>query len=406
MTQLSDIFDPMLLQNEIAAGYVKANRHPTLPLTIYTYARECQYEGRWNAVTTQCRGLIADDLSRIVARPFPKFFNVGEHGVREYAPPLPVEPFEVYSKMDGSLGIIFMYQDYWYVASKGSFISEQAQWAQRQIDSHYDRLSGVDPDLTYCVEIIYPENRIVVNYGDWAEMFLLAAFRKDGTEVHVDEVEPYWYLGDVVTRHKGIDNLAQLLEHTTNNRHLDGSTATGTDAEGFVLRFQSGVRAKAKFTEYVRLHRLLTGITERDIWRAWVFDDLVPLNLSVPELARTLKCSEDEVVAMIVSPEGAVATIIEGCPDEFDAWVKGVTAELQRKYDEQDVMTEVIFDTISKRVGTADRGTFARELDKWYGHLKTAKSSCFAILDGKPYAPLIWRSLYPAASTPFKEDDQ
>ena len=103
MTVLADVLDPDALSAEIEAGYVKANRHPKFPLTIYTYTRDCQHEGRWNAITTVCRGLIADDAGNIIARPFGKFFNYGEHGVRDYAPPLPIEPFEVYEKLDGSL---------------------------------------------------------------------------------------------------------------------------------------------------------------------------------------------------------------------------------------------------------------------------------------------------------------
>ncbi len=36
---------------------------------------------------------------------------------------------------------------------------------------------------------------------------------------------------------------------------------------------------------------------------------------------------------------------------------------------------------------------------------KTMRAAVFALLDGKQSAPIIWRSLYPAASKSFKEDD-
>ena len=45
MTVLQEIINPGALESEIAEGYVKATRHPFLPMTIYTYTRACQYEG-------------------------------------------------------------------------------------------------------------------------------------------------------------------------------------------------------------------------------------------------------------------------------------------------------------------------------------------------------------------------
>ena len=114
MVKLAEVLDVGDLANEVERGYVKRGSHPTLPLDIYTYTRSCQYEGRWNDVTTFCRGLIVDNVTdEVVARPLSKFFNYGEHGVREYAPPLELEPFEVYEKMDGSLAILFHYNEQW-----------------------------------------------------------------------------------------------------------------------------------------------------------------------------------------------------------------------------------------------------------------------------------------------------
>ncbi|WP_206305564.1 phosphatase domain-containing protein [Actinacidiphila soli] len=64
---------------------------------------------------------------------------------------------------------------------QGNFISEQPQWAQAVLDGA--DLSGLDPELTYLAEAIYPENRIVVDHGQRKELVLLAAYRPaDGTE--------------------------------------------------------------------------------------------------------------------------------------------------------------------------------------------------------------------------------
>ncbi|MDX2863091.1 polynucleotide kinase, partial [Streptomyces scabiei] len=78
--QLSDLFSLRDLETAIVAGHVTRKAHPSLPISILTYTRTCQYERVWNRVTTRCRGLVADDTTgEIVALPLPKFFNVGEH---------------------------------------------------------------------------------------------------------------------------------------------------------------------------------------------------------------------------------------------------------------------------------------------------------------------------------------
>lgn len=410
MTTLSDVLDRDLLAAEVEAAYVKRNRHPSLPISIYAYSRACQYEGRWNEVTRQCRGLIVDDDENIVARPFAKFFNVGEHeSDREYADPLPIEAFRVYEKVDGSLGILFNFQGEWIIASKGSFISDQARWANKRLAKQDPAdLDLLNTAVTYCAEIVYPENRIVVNYGDRLDFVLLGGFFADGIEVPLENMAPTWKLGSVVTTYGGGDSaahLAKIMELTASNKQVNQLLADGTNAEGYVIRFESGIRAKAKFAEYVRLHRLLTGVTERDIWRALAFDALAKLELAPKALAQSIKCSVDEVAKMAAAPNGAMATIVDGTPDEFDAWVTKVSSGLTEQATNLAEAGVKTFYKLREDVGTEDRGTFARALQA-YTTDKRVQSICFSMLDDRPFDPFIWHSLYPAASTPFKEDDE
>ena len=58
-------------------GLVYKQVHPTLPLTIWNYSEKVQYEGLWNDVTLQTRGLVTDDKGNIVARPFKKILQYG-----------------------------------------------------------------------------------------------------------------------------------------------------------------------------------------------------------------------------------------------------------------------------------------------------------------------------------------
>jgi hypothetical protein len=55
----------------------------------------------------------APATKRIVATPFPKFFNAGEHNGT-----IPALPFEVFEKVDGSLGILYHFDGAWGASTK------------------------------------------------------------------------------------------------------------------------------------------------------------------------------------------------------------------------------------------------------------------------------------------------
>lgn len=135
------------LDELISNGYITKRKHPAARLFIYNYTARAQYSDDWNEATLTCRGLITDGEGNIVSRPFKKFFNLDQ------VQTLPDEPFQVFDKLDGSLGILFWIDDKPYLASRGSFISEQAVEANK-ILATLDT-SVLDKSYTYLFEIIY-----------------------------------------------------------------------------------------------------------------------------------------------------------------------------------------------------------------------------------------------------------
>ncbi|MGW8993842.1 RNA ligase [Streptomyces zhihengii] len=394
---LHELLPARELADALDAGHVTRKAHPELPLSIYTYTRTCQYERRWNRVTVRCRGLVADDATgRIVALPLPKFFNAGEHASGQpYAPALPDEPFEVYDKVDGSLAVVFHYADRWHAASKGSFTSTQARWAQRRLDA--GDTSALEPGVTYLAEILYPENRIVVDYGDRRDLVLLAAFAADGTEVPLADAAPAWKaVGSVVALRPALP-LAELLALTESSTLPGGERATGTDAEGFVLRFASGVRVKAKIAEYVRLHKVLTGVTERDIWRGHGIQRFA--GLPAKAVSQALGCSPDEVAASGGRPLDA---LLEQVPDEFDAWVRRVIARIEEQVADRERAVDAAYASLA-HLG-ADRGAFARAVRELPD--PAVRPAMFLRLDGRSTEFATYRSVRPEASDPFSTDEE
>jgi RNA ligase len=322
----------------------------------------------------RCRGLIADDeTGRVVAIPFPKIFVTAMHGAHDFAPPLPAEPFEIFEKADGSLIIAFHYDGRWHAASKGSFISEQAQWAQALLDGA--DLSGLDPALTYLAEAIYPANRIVVDYGRREELVLLAAYRPaDGTEEPLATVAPHWKPIGPAVRSWGLrDGLAELEALAAASTTLGGATVGGTEEEGYVIRYASGARAKIKLSAYLTLHKLFTGTNERTIW---------------------------EVLASGQDP----AVLFDQVPDEFADWARNVAEGLRTEHARiVGAATDAYASTIAALPPGPDRKTFAIEAVK-----SPYRSALFLIHDGrdKAVSDWAWKQIKPRGDKPFKNDEE
>ncbi|EFC80085.1 T4 RnlA family RNA ligase [Parafrankia sp. EUN1f] len=399
-----DLFDLDQLDRHITAGLVTRKPHPDLPLDILTYTRTCQYKAEWDAITTRCRGLVVHRASgRVIARPFEKFFNYGEHlAGRPYAPPLPLhEPFELFGKIDGSLAIIFHFDGKWHAASKGSFASEQALWAQRQLD--LANTADLNPEVTYLAEMIYAENRIVVDYGlDGEGLTFLAAIQSDGAELDYEDTATRWPWGLSASHWRDVDlpPLGEIAALATESRTHRGRTVSGTEEEGYVVRFASGTRVKIKMADYVRLHRALTGTSARDVWR-YTGVELFAATLTDKELAQTLGCPAADITRLRAVEGGPFAELLAQVPDEFDDWARGVRNGL-----EADLAS--LHDTVQIEFGARDRLRDDRK--QFFASLQSltplVRGAVLRELDGYSSLPALWRSLRPEHSLPFRTDQE
>ena len=325
-------------------GLLYKQVHPSLPLTIWNYTEKVQYENLWDEVTLMCRGLVTDDTGDIVATPFQKFFNI-EEGKFE-----PTEKFEVYEKMDGSLGIVFWYRGQWVVATRGSFTSDQANKA-REILRKYNT-DIMFRHLTFCFEIIYPENRIVLDYGNDEKLVLLGTFDKNGKEMDV-EIWSQWGF-DVVKKYDGIKDYKQLKEMVKN------------DQEGFVVKFSNGDRIKVKGVEYLRLHKIMTNVTTTGIWEY-------------------LKNGED------------VMELLKDVPDEFYKKIENYIKDLRYYYFQisEDVGKKfdgMMYGKYNDKEPITDRKEFAEWVLTQPKHMS---GILFRMFDKKDYSEIIWNLIRP-----------
>lgn len=143
-----------VLNTYIDNNLIIANKHLEYDIWILNYSPKVQSKKFWDEYTISARGLVVDKEGNILARPFQKFFNFEEHDPSEIDMSL---EYEIFEKVDGSLIILFYYEPHmqWIVASRGSFISEQALEAQKMLNAKLNILDKLNKNFTYLFEIIY-----------------------------------------------------------------------------------------------------------------------------------------------------------------------------------------------------------------------------------------------------------
>lgn len=326
-------------------GLLEVQRHPSLPLTIYNYSQEVQYGDLWDDVLIHCRGLVLDDNGEIVAKPFKKFFNMEEkkHTASKN--------FSVWEKVDGSLGILFFYEGEWHLSSRGSFTSEQAVKGKEILDLiDHSWKENFNKNYTYLFEIIYPENRIVVDYeGEEHLVFLGAVDNDTWKEMTPSEALPYnvWFQ----------NSLQYLIEREDTLEKLKALNMEGK--EGFVVVFENGEKCKIKFDWYLSRHKVVWSLTNRLIWEHLL--------------------------------NGTIDELIEMVPDEYYDVVKEEISLFIFEFEQIKFAYEKIFNFINDK--HRSRKEFAERALKYQ-----FSSILFAMLDKRDVEPIIWKIIYPTIS--------
>lgn len=364
-----DLFEWEQFHRDVLDGFIRVGHHPDHPsLAIANYTEKAQFDNHWTQPVLRSRGLVYDESDgRVVALPFPKFFNYDQHGPSSAFGELPDEPFDVYDKLDGSLGIFFHYQGLWHVATRGSFQSAQADWAQGWLHGKIADGAGtyLDPSITYLAEIIYPENRVVVDYRGVRDCTLLGGYSNlTGKELRLTWLAKQWP-GRVVRQLHGYATLHGLAYDAAN------AVVKGTEQEGFVVRFRgTGQRAKIKFDDYKRIHGLFTETNEKTIWAV----------LAAGGQLLDLMSAKD-------------------VPDELYGWCQKVADELNQRHD--DLVTLIngqhqgIMENLKARKIEFNRKDYA--LVAKQNLLPEHMKAVFLVLDGnhEKLAQWAWRKLEP-----------
>jgi RNA ligase len=337
--RIEDLLDTDQLATEIDAGYVTERAHPEFPeLRILNYTDRCQFDGHWTAVTRQTRGVIYNaDTREVLARPFAKFYNYGDvanTGDLDLDAPI----LGACDKWDGSLGIRYQRPDGRYaIATRGSFASEQAEHATALLNDNPGAFVEPVAGETDLFEIIYPGNRIVLDY--------------DGMDALV-------WLGTVENATGAFMPVVRESDPIVGTLRDVLALPDRENAEGWVVWLDHTRAVKIKQTDYLDLHRVVSHLTVKEVWRQ-------------------LRAGTFEAFA-------------EALPDEFHTWAVDTAGPLRQAFESTEARAHIL---LRQMPDYPDRKSQALWIQanapvEYRGFL-------FGLLDGRDITDGIWKLIEP-----------
>jgi RNA ligase len=256
--------------NWMQYGYVNVTERGDL--LLFDYTTQAHIANRWNFFECVSRGLIINKKTgEIVARPFDKFFHWLANGRK-----MGGHIVSVTEKMDGSLGILFRHKGEYLITTKGSFFSPQARWATKFLNDNFD-LSNLPEQWTLLFEIIYPDNRIIVDYGKREELVLLAARNR-----HTGDYMPFFPDLYTMAQEYGF-TLPQVYQYNSIEDLIIQTGREHDNFEGWIVEFSDGQRVKFKTDRYVEIHRYIRQLDFPHVLAAVRNGDINYLMTMMPE---------------------------------------------------------------------------------------------------------------------------
>lgn len=378
-----------VLQDYINQGLINSHHHKEFPLVLLSYSRKCQYDNTWPEPVRKCRGLIVrEDTEEIVARPFEKFFNLENDdleaclktmsgsGVAEESKMSNIarEPDYIYEKMDGFMCTLYKWEGKSYIASKGSFDSPHSKWATHQYHKQLMRSKEAWPDgFTPVFEGLTKNLRIVLDYGEREELVLIGLINIETGEERLGSALAYWAIRN------GFSYPAEynMSLATANKMSLDAETK---NVEGYVAVWerpgQTPFRLKIKFLDYLRIHRMVCGVSPKRV-----------------------------LEALMNGWESEIKEWTDSSTPWFNAFVSKWKSALEQKYNELEIGAAAAYTAIQAKaydsvmtlgtVGLWNRKQWAEEIKTYPEELH---SVLFALQDGKDIKPFIWKRIKPMIS--------
>ena len=278
-------FEHSVLQKYVKNTFICHEKHPFADLHIYGYYATSDKVQVWDEISKYCRGIILDGDGNVVEMPFMKFWTFRQYLSNKLLLlnegqilHIPSEKFRITEKVDGTMVTLYWVKDRPYLATQRSFTNVKAIEATKILYERYSHLFRVfDRSKTYIFEAIYPETKVLIDYGDMRDLVLIGVIDKaSGKPEKVPENIGFRTCRDYTEEYGHIRDLEELAALDLENQ------------EGFVLYYEDGSMVKLKFPWYSQAHSILDKFMKNE-------------NQSVSlyrELSGIMKCSGMKIITI------------------------------------------------------------------------------------------------------------
>lgn len=242
-----------ILETYVDSTIVCCEKHPFADLYIYGYYEDPTKSHIWDETSKHCRGIIIDNSGNVIERPFDKFWTFKQYISKDVIMlndnqvlRIPDNNFRITEKVDGTMVTLYWINNIPYLATQRSFTNIKAIEATRILHKKYNHLFPLlNHDYTYVFEAIYPETRVLIEYGNMRDLILIGVIDKNtGIPLPVPHIG-FKTCRDFSDKYKVIKNFDDLAALNIKNQ------------EGFVIYFESGEMIKVKFPWYIKAHSIL-----------------------------------------------------------------------------------------------------------------------------------------------------
>lgn len=340
-------------------------QHPSLPLIA------CKYDQinspKSHPITLCSRGTVLHrDTYDLVAMPFTRFFNYCENMIEQKQ--FNWNDFYCNEKLDGSLVILYHFDNDWHVNTSGSFafgpmveFGDLLSFSWRElIFKTFNKYEGfsffkLNTKFTYILELTSPFNKVVRTYKE-PELTLLGVYNIEYdpyelSQCNVDSVAIEIGLPRPQTYH--------FKSETEVTEFIKDREANDPSYEGIVIQDNTGLRFKVKSSTYLSLAHIKDNGNIANPKRMVNF---------------LLKNSADELIGYFSELKDIVNQTQEMLDKEYnnlkDVWVANYQIKDQKEFalaiQGKTKFTGVLF-TIRKLHGNAQTEQELREMWRNYG---------------------------------------
>jgi len=229
-------------------------------------------------IRRECRGLIFDSTTgKILARPWHKFFNIGEKPETQPEKINLYEPHVILEKLDGSCIFAFKLNEELKIATKAgeTDVSAMTYDFLQENKHYYDFMNWViEFNSTPLFEFCSRKNRIVIDYPE--DRLVLTGIRENHSG-------KYWSYDELVcfAQKFRVDYVRAINTLSVQNIHLlVNQVKEWKGSEGIVMRFDDGHILKVKADDYIQKHYAKEAINHEKNLIALILndglDDLIP----------------------------------------------------------------------------------------------------------------------------------